>query len=400
MPTRRARTYFQGPDGLQYDKFSTNNRPSKLTFNYLFQSVGFIAEKDDTASTSSQGFGKIASDTRCQTNDSTLSGDGFTTFVRPHQLPWIVAEGGSNQLSVTPTYGTSNRTGGSGNTFTVKNLLTVANDGTTPIPFVTVTQSNPGEAVTLVYSSANFNTAVGNCAAYTTLYNTFVAAMGTIGNGKLGEIKMYGFYNEEIGATNCEFDATGIGRAAGINGATGIWEGWVLLIGTAIASLTGADATITARLDTGAGNIPDTRQAYPSGVVPAGGTADKKMFNNNGANTHTPAASDLYPHVHAAGTLKMPATATGGESATHKHSMDFEGTGLDSMPESTSFGNQSTPGHNYDTNFNLTDHTHTVPETSITGSTATLGAATPFDIRPLSFTVCYAMFVDATGSVS
>lgn len=89
--TRKLRSYFWDitlPIGSSYKKFRKGNKPDDNAFRYLFESLLFSANSDNTASLTVAGHGKIASDEDV-INRKTYEGfgDGFRRFVQPHQLP-------------------------------------------------------------------------------------------------------------------------------------------------------------------------------------------------------------------------------------------------------------------------------------------------------------------------
>lgn len=155
MPTRFNRTDFFGPIGTNYHKFSTNNRPTEQEFKKLFDSIAFISETDDTASTTEQGLGKIAEDAYANQRYDN-DGDGYTRFIVPHQLPTLEAGDGSipDFLGTSVTYRGMKLThhtytDGSGDqrlNFKVENVLTVTRAASSSTA-ITITQANPGDDV-------------------------------------------------------------------------------------------------------------------------------------------------------------------------------------------------------------------------------------------------------------
>ena len=89
--TRKLRSYFWDitlPIGSSYKKFRKGNKPDDNAFKYLFESILFSANNDNTASLINAGHGKIASDEDVINRKTFESfGDGFRRFVQPHQLP-------------------------------------------------------------------------------------------------------------------------------------------------------------------------------------------------------------------------------------------------------------------------------------------------------------------------
>lgn len=408
--TRRTRSFFQGARGTQYEKFSMWNHPTEKIFKWLFQSVGFIYEKDDTASTDEQGFVKISGDAAVVLRDSTKDLDGYTKIVLAHQLAIVAGDNeninGSgdvnNRLDVTAYNTTTGRTGGTGITFIVKNTM----KGTVDIglTFIGITQVNSGNDFKLTFDSSAFNTEIVNSSAYNTLLNTVSNIENKIVTGKLGEIKMYGFV-ETLGATNCEFDANGIGRADGTDGATGIWEGWVILGGQTIASINalGADTTITARLSK-SGNLPNTKQSYPVGID-TGSSSYDVGYDGVGANSVAldVAETPVKSHYHGTSSITTNSVNTGTQSINHAHDTTYNyypaAPGSYSAP--LALNNSEEPTHNLPSEDNNANHFHVVPSTGVTGNTdsTTNATATAHENRPLSFVVCYAIYVGTDGSL-
>jgi hypothetical protein len=165
--SRRERDYFQGPDGEQYDKFSTKNKPTKSMFRKLFESVGFLTERDDTAQTDVQGFVQLNTDAEASSKDSTVSANGFAKVPQAHHLPHIIEDSNldnpdtlgdpNNRLSVRKITSTYGRTGGGGDTYIVKNTMAVTKNPA--LGFVTIAQSNPGTDVSFGFDANAFNSA-------------------------------------------------------------------------------------------------------------------------------------------------------------------------------------------------------------------------------------------------
>jgi hypothetical protein len=85
---RRVRSYFFGPQGNAYTKFSKSNFPTEQRYKELFDSAGFIVESNDTAKESEQGFVELQTDTESRTR-SNPSGS-YAKSVRAHQLPELI----------------------------------------------------------------------------------------------------------------------------------------------------------------------------------------------------------------------------------------------------------------------------------------------------------------------
>jgi hypothetical protein len=86
---RQKRSYFFGPKGSGYGKFSTQNEPTQNIFKELFDSQAFIAEPADTATKETQGLIKLATD------DETIAGSipsgEYAKATQSHQLPQLDA---------------------------------------------------------------------------------------------------------------------------------------------------------------------------------------------------------------------------------------------------------------------------------------------------------------------
>lgn len=312
--TRRTRDYFQGPDGEQYDKFSTKNKPTKTMFRRLFEAVGFMNESSDTAQTDVQGFVQINTDAEASAKNSIASANGFTKVVQAHHLPHLIEDANvdnpdgagdaNNAFSVRKISTNYGRTGGAGDTYILKNTMAVSTH--VDLDFVTVTQSAAGANVELGFNSVNFNTKVGA-----------TSTINDLKKGFLGEIKMYSFLNESLGQTNCEFDGQGVGRNAGSHGASGQWAGWVVLMGQSAGILKGtpynAPDEIIDRITDGA-NIVDTRQKYSIGN--AGGA--ESGFTVSGSNTHTLSTNEtpVKEHYHTLSSANASLSIYGGH---HSH---------------------------------------------------------------------------------
>lgn len=111
---RKKREFFFGPSGSNYKKFSSLNRPNEASFRRLFYSIPFFMEPESTAKTSSQGLVRLSSDDEAF-DRNTISSDGYSRAVQPHQLPSIkrkdIAE---NILYLETAKDSENRNGGKG----------------------------------------------------------------------------------------------------------------------------------------------------------------------------------------------------------------------------------------------------------------------------------------------
>jgi len=299
--TRRSRTFFQGADGPQYDKFSTKNKPTKRVFRWLFESIGFLGESNDTAQTDVQGFVQLNTDAEAQVRNSTSSANGFVKVTQAHHLAHIIADSNSdnpdgdgrtsNALSVRALYGTYGRTGGSGVTYIIKNTFTISFSD--PLDFLTFNQTAPGSNVEFGFNSAAFNTKVSETTTITNISERVTNVIKAVATGYLGEIKMYSLFNEAMGSINCEFDINGVGRGEGVEGSTGNWIGWVILNGQSAATLKSppynAPDAIIDRISTG-GVIMNTARSYPTGI--STDVSENKGFQSKGANVHILSATE------------------------------------------------------------------------------------------------------------
>lgn len=325
--TRYLRNQFFGPVGTDYDNFSTQNRPSESRFKKLFASIGWIKEKDDTATTTTQGFAKISGDVKAADYDSTLDSDGFTKVLVAHHLPFVISENqyslgtDDSAISVRVVYNDRYRTGGDGRTFIIQNTLAITSDS----PIIEVTQGNPGENASLDVNDVALNAAIESSASFQALEETVTTSIATTITGKIGEVKMYSFFNEHLGDTNSEFDEAGIGRAEDVEGATGGWSGWVVLAGQLASSITGADPTILTRYTSGS-NLVDTRQKYPAGIdKDATDVGARTGFGAVGSNAHTLTVLEtpIRSHLHdidSTSNATISVSVTGG---AHTHLLNI-----------------------------------------------------------------------------
>lgn len=433
--TRRTRDYFQGPDGEQYDKFSTKNKPTKTMFRRLFEAVGFMNESSDTAQTDVQGFVQLNTDSEASAKNSTVSANGFAKVVQAHHLPHLIEDANvdnpdgagdvNNAFSVRKISTGYGRTGGSGDTYILKNTMGIS--AHVDLDFVSVTQSAAGANVELGFHSANFDTKVGA----TSTVSTINANINSLKKGFVGEIKMYSFLNESLGQVNCEFDGQGVGRAAGSHGATGQWAGWVVLMGQSAGVLKGSPYNspdeIIDRITNGA-YIVDTSQSYPSGISTAV-TAENAGFKSVGSNevSLTTNQTPIREHYHTlsgsnvTGNAKIsigggihshyigasftsdsgPDTVlrTGGNTGAYT---DIEWIRTDVVTSGGGSQKSGQPGFNASPDgdagmLDIISHTHTYTFSGSTDNASDVNSD-PHPNRPQSFIVCYAMYIGTTGS--
>lgn len=400
--TRRNRDFFQGADGPSYDKFSTKNKPSKRMFRWLFESVGFLKESSDTAQTDVQGYVQLNTDTESSARTSSKGANGYAKVVQAHQLPLVVSDtlnvdghgSSKNGIQIKVVDSTYSRTGGKGLTFIVKNTMKLSADDS--LSFIVPVQESEGEDIVLTFQSDNFNTEIENSEVINTINQTINTVIQDVASGYLGEIKMYSFFNEFIGGTNCEFNAYGVGRAAGVNGASGNWAGWIILNGQTYATLLAApynaNATVLARIKNGS-VIVNTKQSYPTGLGTTSG--ENKGFDINGDNSHILIANEtpLRNHNHSLSDISITLTPAG----AHYHAYNIAGGGLQ-FDNEAALANPHNDGATKHTS-ETPAHEHTATFTGAMGSTQEL-EANAHNNRPLSFGVCYAMYVGTNGSLN
>jgi microcystin-dependent protein len=111
----RNRTYFFDP--LNTDRFSSRDIPTEQTMSDWCDSVPFIKEPTDKAQITRAGIAKTTTDAKINSGDNTdaagVSPLGFTTFVRPAQLPLMI-DSASITWSKVPRGGATNTDTGSG----------------------------------------------------------------------------------------------------------------------------------------------------------------------------------------------------------------------------------------------------------------------------------------------
>lgn len=406
MPTRRARNFFFGPDGVTYKKFSTKNRPNKQMFRFLFDAIGFITESDDTATTIAQGFSKLGSDANAIARNSTKDVDGYNKVPQLHQLPRVAADKDesrgdtNNKLQVTQTTETANRTGGSGVLFVIKNIMQILSS----VSFVNITQSAPGANATLTFDSSAFDTAVSN----TTTITNMQAETVDMKKNKPFEPAWYFHPTKELGDADCEFDANGIARAVGINGATGKWVGWIIPLGQTASGIATTDSGVLLANYVSGGLVYNQKQKFQTFIDP-GDASYKKMMSDVGANTITltAAQSGIQSHNHSL----TGAPATGG---THLHQIAYPATGSNVANTFEGAGSKDLDGYGYTgpmiapsgVDFkNPADHIADGSHSHAIGTLAAVAhpgaaASVAHSNVPLSTVMALCIYVNAVGSTS
>lgn len=88
MLVRYSKSFFSDnslPQGTAYTKFMQRNKPTQQVFKKLFDSIPFINDSADTASTTTAGHIRLATDIEVAARTSTWV-DGHKRCVQPHQL--------------------------------------------------------------------------------------------------------------------------------------------------------------------------------------------------------------------------------------------------------------------------------------------------------------------------
>jgi hypothetical protein len=408
--TRRLRSYFFGPDGESYKKFSTSNKPDKSMFNNLFQSLGFLKESDDTATITQQGFVELSGDVDAANCDSTKhTTRQYAKVVQPHQLPIIDA---GNGVSVAKNSNATGRTGGNGNRYTVSNNMSVTKASGS---ILDVTQTGgAGNDVVLDVNNTALDTLIG--AKITSQVGTpaTIASVTTVSNkvdsGKIGEVRMYSSYNRTLGDSLFEFDVNGVGRNIGIDGAKGDWVGWIIIKGQGQGSFPGYNDDIVKNIFYNPAlntyTAPDTTSRVPIGY------SSNKGFDLSGADGRTLVKAniplDAHRHKNTPGSglvepttpydpLQVSATniyskhvhriqtviATAGTDAGFIYTTTGTANIINAPTMAT--GSQATEMHG-----------HTI--SGYTDESSAQVASVDVDIRQKSFVVFYAMYVGCTGS--
>ena len=116
---KRFKSWFFGPSGSLYNKFSTGNVPNQQTFQELINSATFTTEVSDTANTSTQGLVKLDTDSDVLTRVVPTVGD-FSKVTRGYQLPEVITANvagdtdDANKTSTDPGYSPSTVLNGRG----------------------------------------------------------------------------------------------------------------------------------------------------------------------------------------------------------------------------------------------------------------------------------------------
>jgi hypothetical protein len=90
---RKNRSFFWSsllPKGSAYKRFKQGNYPDETTFRYLFESLLFSKDSDNSASLTDAGHAKTATDNEVAIRYNGYT-DSFIRFVQPHQLPLDIA---------------------------------------------------------------------------------------------------------------------------------------------------------------------------------------------------------------------------------------------------------------------------------------------------------------------
>ena len=279
MATRRLRDFFKVLT-LTKDRFVKNDKPTQSQFEDLRKSTAFMLNSEDRAEESTQGLVKLASDTNTINYDSERDSDGFNKVMQPHQSTKVEHEGGDNQITVTQVSEITGRTkpdgsAGSGKLFKVENTFTVVPNGT-PVPWLNINQTAPGEEVDLEYDDSAFEASLSSSTVITNIVNTQV-------QGHASEMKMY--IGVRPGDASSQFAANGAGRNNGILGANGSWVGWEVCDG----AVSVFDASTK----------PDMRQNVPVGLDTTDASYDDiaKTLGTKDV-TLTGAQSGLVAHLH------------------------------------------------------------------------------------------------------
>lgn len=156
MAIKQFRNWFFQATGIPGTRFLKHNKPTENVMRDFLESIGFIKEVSDTASTTQQGFVKKA--TNAQIVSRSSNDGGFTLGVTPAQLPKVTLNGSP----ITPT---QDSTGAQTyNVAASTSTTTVSQNGTPITPVgsnynVTVPSvSQNGTAVPLVSNVYNLNT--------------------------------------------------------------------------------------------------------------------------------------------------------------------------------------------------------------------------------------------------
>ena len=102
-PTQYQATDAFGNIRTAYNRFLKSNIPSQDVLSKLFNSIGFKLNPEDTATTSAQGFVKVATDANAKAGINTTP---IISAVQASQLPTIesIAESDNTQSDFTPDF--------------------------------------------------------------------------------------------------------------------------------------------------------------------------------------------------------------------------------------------------------------------------------------------------------
>jgi len=380
MPSPRfLRNFFfliTGAPGVRFRKF---DKPTEATFKQLFDSTGFIKEKDDTAKTVDQGFVKIAQDLVVQSRNSTPDSDGFTKTVIPHQLPFVYKDPNFpfTGISVTGNVNMVNRTGGSGLDFFVRNTMAISS----PDGSIVVTQNNPGENVllhvnTLVLPLSKVKVNVNDPTdSYLedSFESTTTCRLGIATRpdneklqltyrDKVREMTMYS-------GTNVQFAIDFPGNIG-----MGCWAGWVMADGGTYANSSSIPVT-----------VQDMRGVFPVGYFPAGlypniqSNVDSGALSGEISHSLTAAENGVHNHVIS------PITTSNAGSHTHAHYFGYDKTNDAGSQSSLNCG---VPSDCTLETASAGDHDHT-----ISGVTENSGNADAHENRPPFSVVAFVVYI-------
>ena len=384
---RYLRNFFflvTGNPGVRFRKY---DKPTQSTFVQLFDSVGFIKEKDDTATTSAQGFTKLAIDSNAISRNSTVDADGFSKVVQPHQLPNVFKNPSfpNTAIDVISANNSTGRTGGTGKDFYIKNTLAV----TSTSPELVVTQTNPGENVSLALNTALLGAGKvyvnaldptisyledavesGNTCRLTIAPNGTNEKLKFTVKDKLLEMTIFA-------GNNAQFNTYFPGNQ-GLIGSC--WEGWVLANGGTYLDSSGSPVTVVDM----SGYFAVGYQS-PGNYIALQSHVD--AASASGANSVSLTIPQLPAHDHTAGTLVNSASGAHTHNVTHQYDAATENGG---GPGSTMNGlecGQTGSTCNFVTDSAPT-HTHT-----ISGNTGVTGTGSAHENRPPFTIVAYVVYI-------
>jgi hypothetical protein len=124
MAIKQFRNWFFQVTGIPGTRFLKHNKPTESVMRDFLESIGFIKEVSDTASTTQQGFVKKA--TNAQIASRVSNDGGFTLGVTPAQLPKVTLNG-------VPIIPTQDSTGTQTYDVTASTSTTTVSENGTPI---------------------------------------------------------------------------------------------------------------------------------------------------------------------------------------------------------------------------------------------------------------------------